>query len=98
MARPAGDAELVQIVSSAFADAARRSGEWLVCHPGCTQCCVGSFTINALDVERLREGMQLLRESDHARFQQVRERAREYVARNGAAFPGDAQTGALGES
>ena len=48
---------LIQIVDSALADAARRSGDWLVCRPGCTQCCIGVFPINQLDAARLRRGL-----------------------------------------
>jgi NitT/TauT family transport system permease protein len=47
---PPGDQQLVQIVDAALADTARRSGDWLVCHPGCTQCCIKAFAINQLDV------------------------------------------------
>jgi hypothetical protein len=47
------DQMLIQIVDSALAEAARRSGEWLVCRPGCTQCCIGVFPINQLDASRL---------------------------------------------
>jgi hypothetical protein len=54
---PAGDHELVQILDAALADTARRSGEWLVCKPGCTQCCVGVFAINQLDAARLQQGL-----------------------------------------
>src|ERR1700683_3175757 len=50
------DQALIQIVDSALAEAARRSGEWLVCRPGCTQCCIGVFPINQLDAVRLRRG------------------------------------------
>ena len=53
---PPGDQKLVQIVDAALADTARRSGDWLVCKPGCTQCCIGVFAINQLDVLRLQEG------------------------------------------
>ncbi len=31
---PAGDQKLIQIVDSALADSARRSGRWLVCPSG----------------------------------------------------------------
>jgi hypothetical protein len=43
---PSRDRELIQIVDAALADAARVAGDWLVCRPGCTQCCVGAFAIN----------------------------------------------------
>jgi hypothetical protein len=48
---------LVQIVDAALAEAARRSGSWLVCRPGCTQCCHGPFEISQLDAHRLRKGL-----------------------------------------
>src|SRR5271165_3607078 len=54
---PAGDNQLVQIVNAATADAARRSGDWLKCRPGCTQCCIGVFPISQLDALRLRHGL-----------------------------------------
>jgi Fe-S-cluster containining protein len=92
-----GDRELVQILDASFADAARRSGEWLVCHAGCTQCCVGAFAINQLDAQRLRGGLADLRLSDAARAAEVERRAADYIARLSADFPGDAATGILGE-
>ncbi len=61
---PKGDVQLVQILDSALADTARRSGDWLVCKPGCTQCCVGVFAIHQLDAARLQQGLQALAISD----------------------------------
>jgi Fe-S-cluster containining protein len=75
----AGDAALIQIVDAALAEAARRSGPWLVCRPGCTQCCLGPFAINQLDARRLRQGLEALAGSDPERAARVRERARAYV-------------------
>jgi Fe-S-cluster containining protein len=92
---PAGDAALVQIVDAAVADAARRSGAWLQCRPGCTQCCIGVFAIAQLDAERLRAGLAALRGSDPARAAAVEQRARDSVARLTPQFPGDRQTGIL---
>lgn len=94
---PARDQQLVQIVDAALADAARKSGPWLVCRPGCTQCCVGPFPISQLDAARLRQGMSDLEAADPARAARVRDRARESVTRLGPAFPGDATTGILAE-
>ncbi len=91
------DHELIQIVDSAFADAARRSGKWLVCHPGCTQCCIGVFAINALDAVRLREGLKKLEKLAPERARRVRERARDAVSRLSKNFPGDPATGLLYE-
>jgi len=96
--RPARDHELIQIVDAALADAARRAGEWLVCRPGCTQCCVGAFAINALDVSRLREGFAELKRGDPARAEQVQVRAQAYIHRITPQFPGDPESGKLDES
>ena len=74
---PAGDAELIQIVSAALADAARRSGEWLVCRPGCTQCCVGVFAIHQLDAVRLQDGLAELERKDAQRASRIHARARD---------------------
>src|SRR3989442_16027318 len=85
----AGDRALVQIVDAALAEAARKSGPWLVCRLGCTQCCIGPFPISQLDAERLRGGLAELEATDPARAGRVRERARESVARIARDFPGD---------
>ncbi|MGA7216683.1 MAG: YkgJ family cysteine cluster protein [Candidatus Sulfotelmatobacter sp.] len=100
MPRPfpaAKDRELIQIVDSAFADAARRSGSWLVCHAGCTQCCVGVFPINQLDAVRLRRGLAELEKSHPSRAARIRERARQAVDRLSPNFPGDPLSGILNE-
>ena len=94
---PREDRKLVQIVDVALADAARRSGEWLLCRPGCTQCCVGVFAINALDVARLQAGMDALVRFDPDRAARIQERARASRARLAADFPGNVRTGVLDE-
>ncbi len=94
---PAADGALIQIVDTALADAARRSGEWLVCRPGCTQCCVGVFAINQLDAIRLQQGLAELEQTDAGRAGRIRLQARASVARLAAEFPGDAKTGVLDE-
>jgi len=94
---PAGDRELVQIVDAALADAANRSGSWLVCRPGCTQCCVGVFTINQLDAARLKNGLAELEKRDPARAAAVRSRSSAAAARLSADFPGDPRSGILAE-
>jgi Fe-S-cluster containining protein len=93
----AKDQRLIQIVDSALAEAARRSGEWLVCRPGCTQCCIGVFPINQLDALRLRRGLADLEKRVPQRADRVRERAREAVARLSPDFPGDPVSGILNE-
>ena len=98
MRLPAGDSELVQIVDAALADAARQAGEWLVCRPGCTQCCYGAFAINALDVLRLRAGMESLKKAEPDLAAEILRRAQGWIAEHGPGFPGDATTGLLGDS
>lgn len=93
-----GDQKLIQIVDAALADATRRSGHWLACRPGCTQCCVGVFAINQLDVARLQRGLRKLEKEAPERAAALRERAREAVARLSGNFPGDPATGILGDS
>jgi Fe-S-cluster containining protein len=95
---PAGDQELVQIVDASLVRAAHRAGAWLVCRLGCTQCCFGAFRINQLDALRLRAGMDVLRVSDPTVAEAIERRAHAWIAEHGDAFPGDAQTGILGES
>lgn len=95
---PRSDQELVQIVDAAVADAARRSGAWLLCRPGCSQCCVGVFAISQLDAQRLRAGLEDLQAVDPERASRVRTRAQQSVARLSNDFPGDCSTGLLKES
>lgn len=95
--RPTRDHTLVQIVSAALVDTTRRSGHWLACRPGCTQCCIGPFAINQLDAVRLLHGLGDLEEHAPERAKRIRERARESVARLTSEFPGDPVTGLLNE-
>ena len=67
-----GDDILIRIVDAAFAEAARRSGSWLLCRPGCTQCCLGEFPITQLDAARLRRGLAELETRDPERAARVR--------------------------
>lgn len=98
MQMPGRDSELVQIVDAALANAARRAGEWLACRVGCTQCCYGAFQINALDALRLRAGMEALRGAEPDLAAEIERRARDWIAEYGPGFPGDAETGLLGDS
>ena len=92
------DRHLVQIVDAALADTARRSGAWLACRPGCTQCCHGTFAINQLDAHRLRLGLSNLEIDDPARAARIRIRAADSIASVAADFPGDLETGILYET
>jgi Fe-S-cluster containining protein len=76
-----GDRDFIQILDAALAESARKSGEWLVCRLGCTECCIGPFPITQLDARRLREGLAALESTDPARAARVLERSRETVAR-----------------
>ncbi len=87
----------MQIIDAALADTARRSGEWLVCKLGCTQCCVGVFAINQLDALRLQHGIAELDRNDPERAAQVRGRAAASVERLQPDFPGNPATGILDE-
>jgi Fe-S-cluster containining protein len=91
------DQGLIQIVDAAVAEAARQSGDWLVCRPGCMQCCIGVFPINQLDALRLRQGLVDLEVRAPQRAERVRERAREAVVRLSRDFPGDPVSGILDE-
>ena len=94
---PAADQELVQIVDAALAETARKSGDWLVCRKGCTQCCYGAFAISRLDAVRLQKGLADLKSSNPKRAAQVKQRAQQAVKRLSATFPGDPKTGILGK-
>ena len=89
---------LVQIVDAALADATRSSGSWLVCRPGCTQCCIGVFSISQLDALRLQHGLEDLERPEPERAARIRVRARESVTRLSRQFPGDPETGMLAEN
>jgi len=91
------DNDLVQIVDAALAEATRKSGAWLACKPGCTQCCIGAFAITQLDAARLRRGLADLEHIDPERAARIRQRARRSVERLAKDFPGDPRTGILHE-
>lgn len=79
-----------------MAEAARLGGAWLVCKPGCAECCIGPFPITQLDARRLRLGLAQLERRDPGRAARVRQRSRESLATL-ADFPGDLTTGILDE-
>jgi Fe-S-cluster containining protein len=92
------DAQLIQIVDAALADATRRAGPHLACRPGCTQCCYGAFAISPLDALRLRTAMVSMTDAQPAQAAAIAERASQYLAKFGTGFPGDQATGILGTS
>lgn len=91
----AADQALLRSLARAAEDAARRSGDWLVCRPGCTQCCLGPFAITQLDAARLRTGLEALAAVDPERARSVRERAQTYVSALRGSYPGNPVTGEL---
>ena len=95
--QPRGDQELVQIIDAALAEAVEKTGKWLACRPGCSQCCVGVFAINQLDAIRLRNGLAELEARDAERALRIRKRALDAVARLSEDYPGDPITGVLDE-
>ncbi|MBS1872249.1 MAG: YkgJ family cysteine cluster protein [Acidobacteria bacterium] len=95
---PLDDSRLVRIVDAASVEAARRSGAWLQCCPGCTQCCFGPFAINVLDALRMRRGYDQITQDDPARAARLKSRSLAWIARNVDAFPGDRDTGVLAEA
>jgi Fe-S-cluster containining protein len=88
---------LIQIVDTAVADAYRRGGSHLVCRPGCSQCCIGVFPIANEDAARLREGLASLEQIDPERFERIKKRVANSLARLDPWFPGDRTTGILNE-
>ena len=98
MQLPSGDSFLVQIMDSALAEAAARAGDRLVCRLGCTQCCHGAFVVSPLDALRLHAGMETLRATEPALAAEIAHRAGMWVVEHGAEFPGDVETGLLGNS
>lgn len=88
------DADLIQIVDAALAEAARKAGAWLACRPGCAECCIGPFAITALDAGRLQRG---LAEIDPAVAARILDRARASVARLERDYPGDTLARVLAE-
>jgi Fe-S-cluster containining protein len=91
------DHKLIQIVDAALGEATRKSGAWLACRPGCTQCCIGVFPINQLDAMRLRRGLEVLEKESPRRATAARKRARDSVSRLSSDYPGDPKTGVLDE-
>lgn len=72
-----------------MAGAVLQSGEWIVCRPGCYECCIGPFPITLLDAARLRAGLAELEVSDPKRAARVHGRATAWVERMRREFPED---------
>ncbi len=94
------DADLIQIATTALSDAYTRAGigsglrpgQWMACHPGCHQCCIGVFPITTLDAARLNHALTA---ADPAVAQRIQNRAAAARTRLTPGFPGDPATGIL---
>jgi Fe-S-cluster containining protein len=91
------DRILLAEVDRGISEAYRRAGDRMVCRPGCSDCCIGLFTINALDVRRLRVGLRRLERRDLATASAIRARARAVVEKIRADFPEEEVTCAVQE-
>jgi Fe-S-cluster containining protein len=80
-----------------MAGSARRAEVHLVCRPGCTECCIGPFSITQLDAERLLRGLRDLESRDAKRAAAVCKRAAGAARELSRGFPGEARTGVLAE-
>jgi Fe-S-cluster containining protein len=86
---------LLNLLDRDFAAARKRAGEWLVCRPGCADCCFGPVPVTRLDVRLLRRGMGELEREDPNRAERVRRRATIAVEQLAGDFPGDPSSGRL---
>jgi len=92
----AADQELLRKVDGELEARSHAAGAHLACRIGCTECCIGGpFSINQLDVLRLRRGLSLLSRDDPGRADAIRDRARDQLALIQPDYPGDPLTGAL---
>lgn len=90
-----GDAELLSVLEGQCRASARRAGEHLVCHAGCSECCCGPFPVTRLDVRRLRLGMAALCTEDGDRATAIVRRAAASRHTLRQDYPGDAASGRL---
>jgi Fe-S-cluster containining protein len=98
MQLPSGDSFLVQIMNTELAAATQRAGEWLVCKVGCTQCCHGAFVLSPLDTARLHVGRETLRATEPELAADLAHRADMWIVEHGPEFPGNLETGLLGDT
>ncbi len=93
----AEDGALLRELDRELETRSRTAGKHLVCRIGCTECCIGPFSINRLDVLRIRRGLSLLRREYPDRAAAIVERARRQLALIRPEYPGDSLTGALSQ-
>ena len=78
---------MIQIVDRALAEANRRAGAWIVCRPGCFECCLGAFPITQADADRLRAGLKALAVVEPERASRIVMRARQWQGNDEDACP-----------
>jgi len=93
----ADDCRLVAEVDSCWSNGARTAGTEVVCHPGCTPCCVGIFDITVLDAWRLQRGLDELRTRRPEAVAGIRDRAGAQWRALSEGFPGDHERRRLGD-
>lgn len=88
----ASDRRLLDALDRGFAEIRRRAGPYLLCAPGCSECCFGPFPITRLDVRRLLSG---LARADPSTAAAIVADARDAIETLRQGFPGDAGSGRL---
>ncbi len=68
------DRVFIRELDAALVEAVRKGGSWVVCRPGCYDCCLGPFDITQADARRLRAGVAELERRDPARAERIRRR------------------------
>jgi len=95
MKRAEREARLLERLDADWQAAAEKAGGWLVCRPGCDDCCRRPFPVSRLDARRLRRGLAALSRPDLARAEAIQRRARAAVERLSQGFPGNVAAGRL---
>ncbi|HVS64560.1 MAG TPA: YkgJ family cysteine cluster protein [Thermoanaerobaculia bacterium] len=93
----ARDDALMLEVDRVMEGAAEQAGDRWGCGPGRIDCCIGPFPVDALDARRLARGLEALRRDDPERARALEQRAEQAVELLREDFPGDPETGALGD-
>jgi Fe-S-cluster containining protein len=92
------DRRFLAVVDEAMELARERAGERWGCGPGRADCCIGPFPINLLDARRLQRGLAQLAETEPAKAEAIRERARAAVGLLREGIPGNPASGILDEN
>lgn len=91
------DDALLETIDAEMTRAQAVAGPLFRCGPGRGECCRRPFPVNLLDARRLQRGLLELGRVEPARARALRARAEAAVSRLRPGFPGDAESGLLGE-